>query len=477
MTILYLVLILIGVAYTVMLVKALRAVLLGVQQPEKAIAWILVLIFIPVAGLIFYSLVGRDIRKEKYISGHCASQLARKSMLGFYRLPAQELPHDYAELIHLFHRQNGALPFPDNHLNLFTHADDMLICLIRDIVQAQHHIHLQTYIIGDDAVGRLVADALMERARAGVEVRFIYDDVGCWRVPHRFFEALREAGADVRPFMPVRLPVFASRVNYRNHRKVVVIDGRVGYIGGMNLALRYVRGTGKSPWRDTHLRITGSAVYGLQRAFLEDWFFVDRSVVSASKYYPPVAHPSSTDGAIIQIVSSNPVSPWRDIMQGIITIVMRARQYVYIQTPYFLPAEPLLFALQTAALSGVDVRIMLPRHSDSNLMDRASSTFIDEVLRAGVQVYLYEAGFLHSKLVVSDDLVATCGSTNMDFRSFEHNLEINAFIYDADVARQIKTVFTDDQKTAQPLSLRRLEKHIRQRRFGDALIRLITPLL
>jgi cardiolipin synthase len=156
---------------------------------------------------------------------------------------------------------------------------------------------------------------------------------------------------------------------------------------------------------------------------------------------------------------------------------MRARQYVYIQTPYFLPAEPLLFALQTAALSGVDVRIMLPRHSDSNLMDRASSTFIDEVLRAGVQVYLYEAGFLHSKLVVSDDLVATCGSTNMDFRSFEHNLEINAFIYDADVARQIKTVFTDDQKTAQPLSLRRLEKHIRQRRFGDALIRLITPLL
>jgi cardiolipin synthase len=476
--------------YIVILLRTITTVILDNREPDKTIAWVMVLIFVPLAGLIAYDLIGKNRRKERYLSEKCASQLARKSMLGFYRLPQQDIPAHYAEMIHLFHSQNGALPFPGNHIDIYTEGADMLISLLREIGKASHHIHLQTYIIDDDAVGRLVRDILMDKAREGVEVRLIYDDVGCWKTPKYFFEQMREAGADVRSFLPVRLPFFTSKVNYRNHRKLAVIDGKIGFIGGMNLAMRYVRGTAKErPWRDTHLRIEGSAVYGLQRAFLEDWFFVDRSLVTASKYYPAIEPkadaiapaPTSCVGtqksAIIQIVSSSPIGPWRDIMQGLVSIIMRAKKYVYIETPYFLPAEPVSFALQTAALSGVDVRLMLPLHSDSSLMDRASASYTDQVMQAGVQVYKYREGFIHSKLIVSDDMVSTCGSTNMDFRSFEHNLEVNAFIYDENTALRMKEIFINDQRRSQTVSLSRHEKRTSGRRIVNSLIRLLTPLL
>jgi len=314
-----------------------------------------------------------------------------------------------------------------------------------------------------------------------VMVRVIYDDVGCWQVAHRFFERMREEGIEVAAYLPVRFPSFTSKVNYRNHRKLVIIDGETGYIGGMNIALRYVKGTGDQPWRDTMLRVKGGAVYGLQRAFLIDWYFVDRTLITNRDYYPPLStfhSPPSTNNCLTQIVTSGPTNPYPEIMQGYVRMILAAHRYVYIETPYFLPNEPVLFAIKTAAKAGVDVRILCPLRSDARFVEWASRSYLREAYEAGVKVYLYQAGFLHSKVMVCDDSITTTGSTNVDFRSFENNFEANAFIYDEGMAIRMRNVFLRDQENA--ILLSDLPQRIHpsfKKRLWESLIRLMSPLL
>ena len=265
------------------------------------------------------------------------------------------------------------------------------------------------------------------------------------KFPMSFFDEMRGAGIEARSFLKVRFPLFTSKVNYRNHRKIVVIDGRVAYTGGMNIALRYMKGFPWGIWRDTHIKIEGKAVYGLQTAFLTDWYVVDRTLITSSRYFPEVG---IFGKALIQIVTSDPVGEWRDIMQGLLIAISSSRKYFYIQTPYLLPTEPILMALKTAALAGVDVRIMIPARADTWITHLGSLSYLDDIMRAGVRIYLYQKGFLHSKLMVSDDTLSTVGSTNMDFRSFEHNFEVNAFMYDPSSALLLKGIFLQDQKDA-----------------------------
>lgn len=350
----------------------------------------------------------------------------------------------------------------------------MVQALMRDISRARHHIHLEFYIFEDDAVGRLVRDLLVDKARQGVEVRLLYDDVGSWDVPNGFYDRMRSEGIEVRGFLKVRFPLFTSKVNYRNHRKVAVIDGRTGFIGGMNIAERYLKGLSFGAWRDTHLRIEGPAVYGLQSNFLLDWFFMENSLLTASKYYPA----STLAGtALVQTVTSEPVGEWRAIMQGLVLAITSAKRYFYIQTPYFMPNEPILSALQTAALAGVDVRLMIPARSDSRLTHLGSMSYLEDVLKAGVKVFFYEKGFLHSKMMVSDDMLSTVGSTNMDFRSFEHNFEINAFVYDEQTAWYVKERFLLDQRDSRPVRLKEWRERPFGEKFKESVVRLLSPLL
>jgi cardiolipin synthase len=304
----------------------------------------------------------------------------------------------------------------------------------------------------------------------------IYDDVGCWSVKNSFFERLRDEGIEVHGFMPVKFPAFTSKANYRNHRKICVIDGKVGFIGGMNIALRYVKGNKQQPWRDTHLRIVGNAVYGLQNAFLIDWFFVDRTLITDRKYYPEFINKDNS--CVVQIVTSSPIQPWPEIMQGYVRILLEAKRYVYMETPYFLPTEPVLFAMRTAALAGVDVRLMLPLHGDAKFVEWASRSYVEEVIEAGVNVYLYKPGFNHSKLLVCDDSLSSCGSTNIDFRSFENNFEANAFIYDEGMALRIKKIFLDDQRECVHIGKStRIKAQPFLLRLWESLIRLLSPLM
>ena len=464
-------------------------VIMDNRHPVKTMAWALVIYFIPVLGIIAYLFFGINTRRERMVNRRELDQLSKRSMLGFVEQHDLQLPEAYQTTINLFINQSFSLPFNNNKVELLTSGYDFFPSLLHDIAQAKQHIHIDIYIFEDDALGQLVSDALIAKAREGVEVRVIYDDVGCWGVHSRFFEHMREAGIEVEAFLPVRFPSFTSKANYRNHRKIIVIDGLVGYIGGMNIALRYVQGikSGKKkekganmPWRDTMVRIEGGAVYSLQRTFLIDWYFVDRTLLSDRKYYPsplPIStqHSSLT---LLQTVTSSPTSPYPEIMQGYVRLIMSARQYVYIETPYFLPTDAVFFSLKTAAATGVDVRLLVPRKSDAKITEWASRSYLREAVESGIRVSLYEAGFLHSKLMVIDDKVSTCGSTNIDFRSFENNFEANTFFYDTDIAVRMRDLFLADEK--QSIALSSLPGRIHPgflARFYEGLARLFSPLL
>lgn len=463
--------------YAFTVTATILTVLMDNRQPAKTMAWVLVLLFVPVVGIVLYFFFGQNVRKMRFISQRSLDQLTRRSMLEFVEQRELRLPDEYRTQIRLFANQNMSLPFKDNEADIYTSGYDFFPALLRAIAEAKHHIHLEVYIFADDALGRLVADALIARSKAGVEVRLIYDDVGSWRVKKSFFERMRNAGIDVHAFMPVKFPAFTSKVNYRNHRKLCVIDGTVGFIGGMNIALRYVKGTPRQPWRDTHLCVRGGAVYALQCSFLVDWYFVDRTLITNRRYYPPVPWRINND-CIAQVVTGSPVAQWPDMMQGHVRVLLEAQQYVYIATPYFLPTEPILFAMRTAALAGVDVRLMLPRHSDSRLLEWASISYVMETLEAGVKVLLYTAGFNHSKLLVCDDSLCTCGSANVDFRSFENNFEANIFFYDRTMALRMKQVFLDDEAHCTTIdNVRELTHRPFRLRLWESVVRLISPLL
>lgn len=467
------------VLYVAVIVGIMLTVLMDNRQPAKTIAWVLVLLFVPVVGIVLYIFFGQNTRKMKLISGRSLDQLSKRSMLEFVEQRNLRMPEYFSSLVRLFTNQSLSLPFKDNAVEFYTDGYQFFPALLQAIKGATNHIHLDTYIFADDPLGRLVSDTLIAKAREGVEVRLIYDDVGCWRVPERFFDRMRQAGVKVRSFMPVRFPAFTSKVNYRNHRKVCVIDGTQGFIGGMNIALRYVKGLhgGALPWRDTHMRLRGSVVYALQRAFLVDWYFVDRTLINDHRYYPPMPWHISND-SLAQVVTSSPIAQWPDIMQGYVRILLEAKRYVYMETPYFLPTEPVMFAMRTAALAGVDVRLLIPRRSDAWLIQLASMSYVTETLEAGVKVRLYEKGFNHSKLLVADDQISTCGSTNIDFRSFENNFEANVFFYDRQTALRIKDIYMRDEDCSINFSeARELHHRPYMHRFVESLLRLLSPLL
>ena len=466
------------VIYQIIAIMAVIHVVMDNRQPAKTMAWALVIWFIPVVGIGFYLFFGINTRKERHVSERSMNQLTKRSMLEFAEQQNLRLPEKHKPLIDLFVNQNLALPFKDNHVEIYTDGYAFFPALLAAIAGAKQSIHIDMYIFADDALGTLISDALIDKAHEGVEIRVVYDDVGCWNVKHDFFEHMREEGIQVMSYLPVRFPSFTSKVNYRNHRKIVVIDGNVGFIGGMNIALRYVKGTGQMPWRDTMMKVTGGAVYALQRAFLVDWYFVDRTLLSDRKYYPSALRDEHmANNCLAQVVTSGPVTPYPEIMQGFVRIILGARRYLYLETPYFLPNDSVLFALKTAALAGVDVRVLCPKYSDARFVEWASRSYLREVVEAGVQVSLYKPGFLHSKLMVCDDSISTCGSTNLDFRSFENNFEANIFFYDEGVALRMKKIYLDDEK--QSILLTQVPGRMNRgffKRLWESVTRMLSPL-
>lgn len=462
------------ILYTVTILGLVLVIITENRNPLKTIPWVIVLLLAPGIGLLFYFFFGQDNRKQRIISRRTYKRIMKRPQEGKIPADACSVPEAYKPLASLLSNTNQSALLYGSRITIYPNGSDKFTDLLNEISRAKHHIHLQYYIFCDDVVGRQVKDALIVKAKEGIEVRVLYDDVGCWNVKDKFFREMKEAGIEVYAFLRVAFPVFTSKVNYRNHRKIVVIDGKVGFMGGMNIADRYNNGISWGTWRDTHFKFEGKGVHGLQSAFLIDWYVVSKKLLNDRMYYPPVQR--YTDN-IMQVATSGPVGQWRTLLQATIFAIANAKKYVFIQTPYFLPTEGLNQALQTAALGGVDVRLMLPKRSDTRSANMASHSFIDDMVKAGAKVYFYKPGFLHSKLVVTDDILTCIGSANMDFRSFEHNFEINAFVYQEDFALQMKKIFLHDMHSCERLIPSRWLRRPRKQRIAESFMRLFSPLL
>lgn len=462
--------IILEITYMLVVLGIIAKVISQNRNPLKTTSWILLLLLVPLFGICFYYFFGQDARQIRIISNKKYKLLKKRSSAQPAILSDDtDGRTEYHTLAYLLNNRHEAPMLQGSLIDVYTDGGSKFVALIEDLLKAQHHIHLQYYIFLDDEIGCKVRSVLMKKAQEGVKVRVLYDDVANWKVKNRFYKEMEEAGIELTAFLKVRFPLLTSKVNYRNHRKVVVVDGKIGYIGGMNIADRYL----SSAWRDTHIRVDGRGVLGMQSAFLIDWYSSGKELITGKEYFPPLSIRSDN---LMQIVTGGPISRWRTLLQATMQIITNAKHYVFIQTPYFLPEDSLTQVLQLAALAGTDVRLMVPAKADARFVTSAQQSYYEEMLQSGVKIYSYEGAFLHAKMIVVDDFLSVLGSANMDFRSFEHNFEINSYIYDSNFALRMKDIFFEDQRSCRQITLNAWHKRPKSKKFRESILRLFSPL-
>ncbi len=455
------------------------------RQPTATLAWFLALIFLPVLGVLLYLVFGipRRMRRARHpeITRLVAAAFARCDTdpgCGLDRFPA-ELSPAVESMIRLGEASSSTKATAGNALQVLVDAEATYAAMAEAIDAAEHHLHILFYIIQPDSAGESLRARLVERARAGVEVRVLTDAVGSHRLPADFWQPLIEAGGAAATFSPLHLPWLLrhrDRFDFRNHRKILVADGTVGFTGGLNIGREYLGlNPALGPWRDTHLRIEGPAVLSLQRIFAEDWAVATGRILDHPGYYP---EPHASSGsAIVQIVDSGPDRGWSPIQSLYVHALALARQRAWLTNPYFVPSSSLSEALCSAALRGVDVRLLLPERSDAPLVTLASRSYFPQLLEAGVHIHLYERGFIHAKTLVIDTWAGTVGSANLDIRSFHLNYEINAFVYDRAFSEELAEVFLRDLEHAHRVDPDLELKLGYLPRLAQSTARLLSPLL
>ncbi len=473
-------------------VYAAVTLILRKQDPIKTLSWVIVLILLPYIGLILYLFIGRNYRKKKIYSRKGAVDYkARKDEssreLEALRANPEALGKSMLRFKKLiFQNLNDSHTIVDNNNNVefyFT-GRSALDAMYLSIESAKSHIHLQSYIFNDDETGVRFKDLLIKKATEGVEVRIMIDGVGCFGVKREFINQMRAAKIDVLIFSRVRLLLPSFLVNYRNHRKILVVDGQTGFLGGVNIADRYYYNNGEmGEWHDTHMKIVGESVASLQSSFLLDrWFMENKRIRKVNKYFPtPEAKAKgrkvASEKIVTQIISSGPDSDWASIMQCYFSAINLASEHIYIVTPYFTPNETILNAIKVASLAGIDVKIMLPKRSDSKITHWSTMSYISELLDAGVHIYLFKKGFNHSKVISIDAKMSIVGSANMDVRSFEHNFEIMAVIYNNKCAEEIENEFMNQLYNCRTISQSKWEKRPVDNKIKESLARLCGPIL
>lgn len=447
-------------------------------------AWLLVLFFIPVVGFVLYLIFGQNLSRKKIFDWKDQNkigimeitenqiQLLRSGNFPFHGNKAAQ----YKDLIYMLLVNDSAVLTQDNHVDIFTDGNEKFEALMDDIRSAKDHVHLVYYIMRSDDLGNKLLSLLVSKAKEGVEVRVLYDAMGSRRLPRKFFRPLIEAGGKVSAFFPAIIPHLNLQVNYRNHRKLAIIDGKVGYIGGFNIGDEYLGLNQKfGYWRDTHLRIFGKAVFAMQTRFILDWNQASSSKISyEDRLFPEINSIGDTD---VQIVSSGPDSEWEQIKYGYIKMINSAKDYIYIQTPYFIPDASVLDALKIAVLSGVDVRLMIPNKPDHPFVYWATYSNVGEMLKTGAKVYIYENGFIHAKTLIADGKIATVGTANIDVRSFRLNFEVNAFLYDDAVVEKLVDIFKKDVELSRELTYKEYLERPLFIRFKESISRLLSPVL
>ncbi|MDX9722174.1 MAG: cardiolipin synthase [Myxococcota bacterium] len=460
-------------------------IVLEKRQPTSTLAWLLAVITLPYLGLLLYWLLGRRRvhRKTAFksfmreavspnlpslretLSEHADSQRGQKSI------------EAKRHLLMLATRNTDEQPTVGNDVRILCDAAETYPALFEAIESAQHFVHVEYYIIQPDSVGERLRQALLRKAKEGLEVRLLMDGVGCWRLSSSWLNSLSQAGVKLASFLPPHLPtaILGQRWNFRNHRKLVVVDGRIGLMGGLNIGEEYEgRSKRLGYWRDRHLRIAGPAVHSLERVFIEDWHFATAASLDPTEHFPT---PQMPGDELVQIIPSGPDRAWQSIHMQLFVAITTATRRCFITTPYFVPDESIRVALVTAARRGIDVRLIVPSRSDLRLVKWAGRSYYHRLLQAGVRIFEYQKGFLHAKTLVVDGNCGTVGSANMDIRSFRLNFELNAFIYGKDFARKLEAIFERDQADSKEITLEELDKQGPGYRFMEGLARLMSPLL
>ncbi|MBB6451357.1 cardiolipin synthase [Geomicrobium halophilum] len=448
-------------------------------------AWLLILTFIPFLGFVLYLVLGQNLSRKRLFHWDGIEKIGLKDLITEQLRTMNDNSFDFRcetssnsrNLITMLLRSDGAVLTQDNDIDVFTDGVDKFSQLLADIAAAKDHIHLQYYIFRNDNIGQRIIRLLTEKAQEGIEVRVLYDDMGSRKLSRKHFRALAEAGGEVGVFFPSRIPYINSRLNYRNHRKMVIIDGAIAYVGGFNVGDEYLGHSKKMGyWRDSHLRLQGSAVNAVQTRFILDWNQASKN--HEIEYAPRFFLEQKTKGDIAaQIVSSGPDSEWEQIKNGYIKMITSAHESVFIQTPYFIPDASLLDALRIAALAGKDVRVMIPNKPDHIFVYWATYSHMGELLKAGVRFYIYEKGFIHSKMIVVDHSIGSIGTANIDMRSFRLNFEVNVFLYHQATGEKLAAIFEEDQKNSSEMTQQRYHDRGMWIRFKESISRLLSPIL
>lgn len=453
------------------------------RNPVKTLSWLLVIIFVPFAGIIIYVFFGQNYRKEKIYSrkgiadSERLSEYANRQMISLPAVIAAESQaiQSKSHLMHLMLKNNRSVLTLDNTVQLLRNGGETFPAMLEAIETAESYIHLEFYRIEPDMLGNRFKDLLKKKASEGVNVRVIYDDVGSWNIGKSYLKEVRSAGVKIYPFMPVRFPTFSSKINYRNHRKILVVDGKTGFVGGLNIADKYLHGLPDiGPWKDTHLKLCGESVAAIDSVFLSDWNFV--SGESISNLDSIFVYPRTGKRCLVQVASSGPDTDWATIMQVYFSAIATAKSSIYLTSPYFSPDESLLTALKTAALSGVDVTMIFPRASDSVIANWNTRSYISELIEAGVRIYLFNEGFIHSKYLLVDDVFSSVGSPNVDVRSFDLDFEVTALIYNETFAAELKQQFEEDIKGCTEVIPEIWSKRKKTDKYKESLARIFGPL-
>jgi cardiolipin synthase A/B len=465
--------------FTLSVVLIGSIIVLENRNPSKTVAWLVILTIFPIVGFIFYIFVGRNVRKRRRYK-HKSIDLNDAQDTSY--IPVQlstnealkdQSKHEKVVNLLLDHASSPMTRF--NHVEVLSNGGPAFAKMIEQMEQAKDHIHVISFIVRADELGRRIQRLLMEKARSGVQVRFIIDGLGSRKLPSAYVRELREAGVEVRIFSPVLFP-YLRKVNYRNHRKLIIVDGIVGFVGGLNIGDEYL---GKSKkfgfWRDTHMMVKGDAVYFLQYIFLLDWRFTSKQIIEPTARYFP-SHDIQNE-IFVQIAASGPDSNWEYIQKVYFSIITNAKKRVYIATPYLIPDDSILMALKVAALSGIDVRIIVPGRGDHPVVYWASRSYFMELMEAGVKLYSYQRGFIHAKILVADGEIVSLGTANFDIRSFHYNFEVNGVIYDSRVAKELEEDFRKDVRDSLELDLDQFQDRPISQKVRESVARLMSPLL
>ena len=471
--------------YILMVIAVCLRIIYDTRSITKTMAYLLISIFIPVGGILFYLVFGVNYWKLKLYDEKSAQgkKMLDKLEKDWGITANKTLPEDASvlrnnrELALLLIQELHTPLTTGNQVKLLINGEEKFPEVLKALREAKHHIHLEYYIYENDAIGTQIENILVAKAKEGVQVRFIYDDFGSPAIKKRMERRLKDAGVEVYPFQKILFYLLANRLNYRNHRKIIVIDGQTAFTGGINVSDRYINDKqNRLYWRDTHLRIDGPGVFYLQYLFFTDWNFCSGKKVkpSAEHFAAEKTYPEDT---MVQVVASGPDSDQPAVLFSILQAINLAKKEILITTPYFIPGDTILDALKIAALSGISVKLLVPGVSDSRLVNAAARSYYGELLAAGVEVYLYEKGFVHAKTMVTDSSLAIIGTANMDMRSFELNFEVNAIVYDEKLSAKLRSTFFDDLTNAKKIDAKKWNTRPAYKQLPEKLARLFSPVM